>query len=156
MNKTASITLIALAVVVLAGTALYQKTKKIQTLAPAENKQTQNPTPQTQYYSSSNLQITSPAINAQITSPVTITGQAVGNWFFEASFPVKVTDSNNIVIGSGVAKTTANWMTTNFVPFTATITFTTPGTATGFIVLEKDNPSGEPVNAASESFPITF
>jgi hypothetical protein len=47
-------------------------------------------------------------------------------------------------------------MTTNFVPFTAVITFTPATTATGTIVLEKDNPSGLPANDNSLTIPITF
>ena len=34
------------------------------------------------------IRVFSPVENQEITSPLTIEGEAVGNWFFEASFPV--------------------------------------------------------------------
>lgn len=46
-------------------------------------------------------------------------------------------------------------MTTDFVPFQATLTFET-ASQNGTLVLEKDNPSGEPQNDASLSVPVRF
>ncbi len=100
--------------------------------------------------------VAGPANDAQISSPVTITGTARGNWYFEASFPIKIYDSNNVLLGSGIAQAQSDWMTTNFVPFTAVITFAPATTATGTIVLEKDNPSGLPANDNSLTIPVTF
>lgn len=100
--------------------------------------------------------VASPIINEDIESPVTVTGQARGTWFFEASFPVKVYDANNQLLGTGVAQAQGEWMTEEFVPFTATVTFSTPSTATGKIVLEKDNPSGLPENDNSLIVPVKF
>ena len=104
----------------------------------------------------SNITVTNPQPNTQVTSPLTISGQAKGSWYFEASFPIKLYDANNILIAQTTGAAQGNWQTTNFVPFTATLTFTTPSTATGTLVLEKDNPSGEPQNADSVSIPVTF
>lgn len=116
-----------------------------------------NPPKQTQPSSNNtNITVTSPLPNTQIQSPLTITGQAVGNWYFEASFPIKLYDANNTLIAQTTAQAQGNWMTTNFVPFTATLPFPTPPTATGTLILEKDNPSGEPQNAGSISIPVNF
>lgn len=103
-----------------------------------------------------NITVTSPLPNTQISSPLTITGSAVGSWYFEASFPIKLYDANNNLIAQTTGQAQGNWMTTSFVPFTATLTFPTPSTTTGTLVLEKDNPSGEPQNADSISIPVTF
>lgn len=46
-------------------------------------------------------------------------------------------------------------MTEEFVPFTAIVEFTTTATS-GLLVLEKDNPSGEPENAAQVTVPVQF
>lgn len=102
------------------------------------------------------VRLTSPLTNSIITSPLTVTGEARGNWYFEASFPVKVLDGNGKVLGQVPAQAQGDWMTTEFVPFSATVPFTTPTTATGYLVLEKDNPSGLPENAAELSVPIRF
>jgi len=103
------------------------------------------------------IQATNPAPNQQITSPLTITGQAVGGWYFEASFPVELFDVSNNMLASGVAQAQSNWMTTNFVPFAATLNFAAqPANSAGTLVLSKDNPSGLPQNDDSLTVPVTF
>lgn len=104
----------------------------------------------------SNVEVDQPTIDATITSPITIKGRARGTWFFEASFPINVIDANGRVLGQGIATAESDWMTTEFVPFSATITFSAPTTSTGKIVLEKDNPSGLPEHADSVSLTVSF
>lgn len=94
--------------------------------------------------------------SSKISSPLSISGQAKGSMFFEGSFPVSITDSSGKELGSSHANSTADWMTEKFIPFTSTITFKTPSTKTGFIVLKNDNPSGLPENEHSVKFPISF
>jgi len=105
--------------------------------------------------SNPNVVLTSPQPNSVVTSPLTLTGEAAG-WYFEASFPVKLLDGNGNLLAQGPATASGDWMTTDFVPFTATLTFATPATTTGTLVLEKDNPSGEPQYAQSVSIPVQF
>jgi spore germination protein GerM len=102
------------------------------------------------------IQVANIVPNQSIQSPLTITGQARGYWFFEASFPVKILDANGNVLGSTPAQAKGEWMTENFVPFEAKVTFTSPTTNTGTLVLQKDNPSGLPENADELRIPITF
>lgn len=102
------------------------------------------------------IRVTTPLSNAQVTSPLTITGEARGNWYFEASFPIEIRDANNTLLGTVPAQAQGSWMTTNYVPFTATLVFSTPSTATGTLILKKDNPSGEPQNDNQLVIPITF
>lgn len=92
------------------------------------------------------VKITSPVMGAKISSPIKITGEARGTWFFEASFPIKIVDEKGKEIGSGIAQATSDWMTNNFVPFSASISFSAPTTSYGVIILQKDNPSGLPIN----------
>ncbi len=79
-----------------------------------------------------------------VRGPLTITGQARGYWFFEASFPVELLDANGTQIAISPAQAQGEWMTENFVPFSVTLTFTNPQTQNGTLVLRKDNPSGLP------------
>ncbi|HAH04101.1 TPA: hypothetical protein DCL28_00895, partial [Candidatus Komeilibacteria bacterium] len=44
-----------------------------------------------------------PRPNQKISSPLTISGRARGSWFFEASFPVKLTDASGQIISQGLA-----------------------------------------------------
>src|SRR3989344_2939519 len=86
----------------------------------------------------------SPLINSTVSSPLTVTGQAVGGWYFEATFPLKLVDANGNQVAQGFAQAQSDWMTPNFVPFTGVLQWSTqPTTATGTLILEKDNPSGE-------------
>jgi len=88
------------------------------------------------------IMIYSPRPNAKIASPLIISGKARGNWFFEASFPVKLVDENGNELANGIATAQSDWMTEDFVEFLATLEFTTPPTTAGTLILQKDNPSG--------------
>lgn len=102
------------------------------------------------------ITVSSPLPNAVIKSPVTVRGEARGQWYFEASFPVKVVDANGKVLASAPAQAQGEWMTTEYVPFAATISFQTPSTDTGKIIFEKDNPSGLPQNDDKLEVPVRF
>lgn len=99
-----------------------------------------------------------PTPGAHITSPLVATGEARGNWFFEASFPVSILNSNGDTIGQGYAQAEGEWMTTNFVPFTSIpITFTPqPAGSVGTVVLHKDNASGLPEHDDELRISVTF
>lgn len=102
------------------------------------------------------IHVTSPSPNQVVASPLTITGEARGTWYFEASFPVKLLDGNGNQIAIAPAQAQSDWMTENFVPFSVTLTFAQPSTPTGTLVLEKDNPSGLPEHAAQITIPVQF
>lgn len=92
----------------------------------------------------------------RIHSPVTIAGKAVGPWFFEASFPIVITDESGTVLGQGIAQAQGEWMTQNMVPFQATLTFAKGTAQRGFLVFKKDNPSGLPENDMEYKLPVKF
>lgn len=89
-------------------------------------------------------------------SPMTVTGTARGGWYFEESFPVELRDANGLLLASSIAQAQGDWMTTNYVPFTTTLTFGMPTTATGTLIFKKDNPSGEPANDNQLVIPVQF
>ncbi len=96
---------------------------------------------------------------ATVASPITLTGKARGYWFFEASFPVVVVDWDGRIVGEGVATAEGDWMTEDFVPFRATVSYTIePDTYSkkGAIILMRDNPSGLPENDDALEIPIVF
>jgi hypothetical protein len=103
------------------------------------------------------LQVTAPYPYREITSPLTITGQARGTWFFEASFPVVLTDWDGKIIAQGIATAKSDWMTENFVPFEAKLEFTKPVyNNRGTLILKKDNPSGLPQYDQAYEIPVVF
>ncbi len=100
---------------------------------------------------------TLPVAGSAIESPVTISGEARGTWYFEASFPVEILDANGKSIAQGPAQAQSDWMTEEFVPFTISLPFPKQPTGSkGTIVLHKDNPSGEPERDQQTSVSITF
>ncbi len=102
------------------------------------------------------ITIDSPRPNAKISSPLQISGQARGNWYFEAQFPVKLMDENGQELATGIAQAQGDWMTEEFVPFTATLEFSQPATAAGTLLLQNDNPSGLPTMSKELFVPIKF
>lgn len=100
--------------------------------------------------------LTTPLSNTQITSPLNVSGSAVGNWYFEASFPVILKDASGNVLAEASAQAQGDWMTTNSVPFIATLTWGTTTATSGVLILKKDNPSGLPENDNEVSFPVIF
>ena len=104
------------------------------------------------------LRVFQPLENDTIASPLTIRGEARGMWYFEASFPVRLLDANgnNIPLEPGYIMTSGEWMTEEYVPFEATLTFSAPPTGTGTLILQKDNPSGLPEHDDELRIPIRF
>jgi len=94
---------------------------------------------------------------AAIASPLAISGKARGSFYFEATFPVKLEDAHGNVLAQGHAQAKSDWMTSDFVPFTATLTFVQPAPGTvGTLVLMNDNPSGDPANQKELDIPVVF
>jgi len=102
------------------------------------------------------IKVDNPQPDQIITSPLTITGQARGFWFFEAQFPIKLLNDNGEQITATTAFAQEEWMTNNFVPFTATLEFEVPQGSIGTLILEKDNPSDLPQNADRLIIPVKF
>src|SRR5581483_948420 len=102
------------------------------------------------------LRIDTPKPGDTVSFPVHLVGSARGSWFFEATFPVRILDASGNEIARAPAHAEGDWMTSDFVPFTADITLDTSSYTGGpvTIVLAKDNPSGLAQNDASVSFPL--
>ncbi len=97
-----------------------------------------------------------PKSGDKISSPLSVSGTALGNWYFEATAPVKVLDENGRVIGQGHIDAQGDWMSTTSVPFIGSITFDASSTKNGTVVFMNDNPSGDPARQKSLSVPVQF
>lgn len=102
------------------------------------------------------IRLDEPKAGQAISSPLVIRGQARGNWYFEASFPIHLYDADGREIAVSHAQALSEWMTTEFVPFEATLQFTAPTSTTGTLTLNKDNPSGLPEHDDLLSVPVSF
>ena len=109
------------------------------------------------------IRVTSLIPNEVIKSPMIINGEARGGWFFEASFPVSLVNWDGLIVADGVAEAQGDWMTSEFVPFTANLEFVNPYQVgdpdfmkKGTLILQKDNPYGLPENDDALEIPINF
>lgn len=103
------------------------------------------------------IQLDFPVSGATITSPLTVTGQARGSWFFEGSFPVLLVDWDGKIIAQTQAKAQKEWTTDEFVPFSAELQFEKPNLYDrGNLILKKDNPSGLSKNDDALEIPVSF
>lgn len=100
--------------------------------------------------------ITSPQQNQIINSPLKIEGNALGSWFFEAVFPIKLLDGNGEQIAEAQAQAIGDWMTEDFVPFYVSLNFSLPETNNGILLFQNDNPSGLPEKAKEFRLPVKF
>jgi hypothetical protein len=101
------------------------------------------------------INVNIPKKGARIKSPVKITGQARGTWFFEGDFPVELHDFEGNIIAKGYVSARSSWMTEDFVPFSGELKYDIPENLEkrrAKLILKKDNPSGLPEN--DESFEI--
>jgi hypothetical protein len=101
--------------------------------------------------------VSEPGSGAVLKSPVIVKGSVPGNWSFEASFPITLLDATGITIAQTNATLSGDWLTEDYVPFEATLTFDTPdGGGNGTLILKKDNPSGLTDNDDRLLIPINF
>ncbi len=102
------------------------------------------------------IKIDSPVSGQEVNSPLAISGQARGSWFFEAVFPVKIEDLSGNTIAEGRAQAVGDWMTSDFVTFDASIDFKVIEKKNAEIVFKKDNPSGLPENDGEFRIPVVL
>jgi hypothetical protein len=101
--------------------------------------------------------VETPTRGQVVTSPLTVTGKARGNWFFEANLPVTLKDLDGNVLAQVGAQAQGDWMTTEHVGFTTVLEFQVPADEEfGVLVIEKDNPSGLEEYDKSFTVPVRF
>lgn len=94
---------------------------------------------------------------SEISDNHSVSGQAPGYWFFEASAPYEVLNSNQQTIGQGFVTATDDWMTEDQVNFTGVINYDSSligSNNNGTVIFRRDNPSDLPQNDASVEIPV--
>lgn len=89
-----------------------------------------------------------------VKSPISVSGQARGSWFFEADFPLRVENKEGELVTSTFVTTTEEWMTEEFVSFKKDIDYEHPSAGYSYLILEKANPSGLPENSDELRIPV--
>ncbi|MBP7670736.1 hypothetical protein KA119_00390 [Candidatus Gracilibacteria bacterium] len=99
--------------------------------------------------------VESPVADSVVSSPLAISGEAKGGWFFEGSFPVYLLDANGEELAASYVTAQSNWMTADFVDFTGSLDFVAT-TERGTLLFKNDNPSGLAENEVSFEVPVRF
>lgn len=107
------------------------------------------------------IRVTSPLPGAVLNpaKTVTVSGEAIGSWYFSETFPVLLTDAQGKVLTKSHATAQGTWMVPDFVSFTGTLNFhLQPPGSRGFIVILRNNPSPSefPQNNATVTIPVRF
>ncbi len=102
------------------------------------------------------LQIISPTANAEISSPLKITGGVSGNGWagFEGQVgTVRLLDASNNELALGILTATTDWMQP-IVNFETTLEFQSDTAQAGNLVFHNENPSGDPVRDRTFTLPV--
>lgn len=109
------------------------------------------------------IRVDSPRPGDVVVGPLVVRGEARGSWYFEADFPVVLVDWDGLIIAEGFARAQDEWMTEDFVPFRAELSFENPYEAgdpefmrRGTLILQRANPSGLPENDDAVEVRVLF
>lgn len=94
--------------------------------------------------------------NDKLMNPMLLLGEARGSWFFEATFPIDLVDVDGNVITQTYATADGDWMTNEFVPFSASLEYDPNLSGEGELVFKKSNPSGLPENAEEFRIKVNY
>lgn len=130
--------------------------------APVDEPSGTNPTPMPEEAAAHGykdlVRVDVPLPEGVVSSPLIVRGAARGGWFFEASFPIVLTDWDGRIIAEGIAQAEGDWMTSEYVPFRAELIFV-PDTSIsdrGALILRKSNASGLPEHDDAFEFTVYF
>ncbi|MGB3799523.1 MAG: Gmad2 immunoglobulin-like domain-containing protein [Lewinella sp.] len=102
------------------------------------------------------IRVDIPVLDMEAVSPLTVSGQARGTFYFEGNFTVRLKDSEGNTLAQEPATAQDDWMTEDWVPFQSVLKFDAPNSATGQVIFESANPSGLAENARHFSIPVRF
>jgi len=99
--------------------------------------------------------IEAPTAGAVIKSGMLIKGRARGNWFYEGDLPLVLEDDAGNELSRSFVTAQGEWMTKEFVPFTGTLSFTSPDEdLRGKLIFRKDNPTDRRELDDSTAIPV--
>ena len=127
-----------------------------QTPQDNQNNQTGNETQNTKPPSPEDLRLTTPKPSEVVSSPLEIAGEVCCGWFFEAEFPISIEDQNGNILGQTSARATSDWMTSDYIPFQATLEFNQGNATAGYLILSKSNLSDLREYDYSVKIPVRF
>ena len=155
-SKLNTVLLAILIILMVVALWFMHENKQIYLLA-LENIQNKNtePLPKSSILgNSSDLVFLSVVPGTRVSGVVDFTGEVKGGYFFEGNILINILDANKKVLSKGHGTATAEWMTSNAVPFKTTVDFTKLPKGKGYLEIHNDNPSGLTANDKSILIPI--
>lgn len=101
------------------------------------------------------IKVTSPQPFAKVSETLIVKGEARGTFFFEGDFPVEVIAEDGTTI-QHYAMTDGDWMSEEFVPFTAEIDISSIAPQDVVLKLHRNNPSDYRENDMVMELPLTI
>lgn len=102
------------------------------------------------------VQVLAPQVGDLVRNPLTVTGSAPSDWYFDGEFPIRLLDARGMVLGKSLARAQRGSTRANAVPFVARFTFRRARTRDGVLILEKEIPSGRRTNPVLWRVPVRF
>lgn len=100
------------------------------------------------------IRIEKPTAGSTVSSPLEISGEAKGNWYFEAEFTVRLVQNGN-ELAVAIVKAQDDWMTSDYVPFSATMNFDAEGHGgNASLIFRNNNASGKPELDKTFTLPV--
>ncbi|MDD3098212.1 MAG: Gmad2 immunoglobulin-like domain-containing protein [Candidatus Pacebacteria bacterium] len=96
----------------------------------------------------------SPQRDQEIGTPLKITGEAKGPWYFEAQFSAELYNNDNELLGTAILTAKDDWMTEDFVAFEGDLDFHGQITSSGVLRFLSANPSGLAENQKTFEVPV--
>ncbi len=96
------------------------------------------------------------APGADVEGTVTATGSLKGAYFFEARAQGMILDASKNIVARFPIDATSSWLTSDGVAFTAVIDASQAVPGPGYIRLQNDNPSGDPIRDKYVDIPVVF
>ena len=109
--------------------------------------------------------VSAPQPNAVLRSPLIVTGEAPGTWYFEAVFQLILVNWDGLIIADSYVEALDDWMTVEPVRFRGVLEFEKPYEDApevpefmkrGTLIFRKANPSGLPEHDKAVEIPVRF
>ena len=136
--KTSAVGLVLLATIavfgLIVGYAIWNTQQGIDDFSPAEIRKLSS----LKDSKSDLIKVSFPQKNEKVGGIINVTGIARGGWYFEGEFPVSLEDLKGNELASGIAMAQGEWMTEDFVPFSASLTYRTDSSLSAKIILKRN------------------
>ncbi|WP_324721828.1 Gmad2 immunoglobulin-like domain-containing protein [Salinimicrobium sp. HB62] len=101
------------------------------------------------------IKVEKPEKDSVVTSPLKISGEAKGYWFFEGTAPVRLVTESGKELAESYMEAQGEWMTEDWVPFSGQLEFDTKEKR-GYLIFSRANASGKPEHDRMLRIPVIF